>query len=158
MTQNNLGIALEEQGIRTSGEESPRLLGEAVAAYRSALEVFTREQLPGRWMVSRKNEGLALEALGRFAEAAVAYREVLELDPENSGLVHTLLLLYNDRLHDAASALKLAESWLERHSEDAWVAMLLPEWLFATRNFQKPAFRAFQVMWGSGTTHRSRLR
>jgi hypothetical protein len=45
MTQNNLGIALRDQGIRTGGAQSTELLAQAVAAYRSALEVYTRGQL-----------------------------------------------------------------------------------------------------------------
>ena len=39
MTQNNLGVALQEQGIRTGGEAGAHLLAEAVTAYRQALEV-----------------------------------------------------------------------------------------------------------------------
>ena len=46
MTQNNLGNALRDQGIRTGGERGIQLLAEAVAAYRQALEVRTRETLP----------------------------------------------------------------------------------------------------------------
>ncbi|MCP4933392.1 MAG: TIR domain-containing protein, partial [bacterium] len=49
MTQNNLGSALQEQGIRTGGEEGRRLLAEAVDAYRNALQVRTRAQLPQQW-------------------------------------------------------------------------------------------------------------
>ena len=40
MTQNNLGNALQEQGIRTGGEAGAHLLAEAVTAYRQALEVL----------------------------------------------------------------------------------------------------------------------
>ena len=42
MTQNNLGNALQELGTRSGGEEGRKLLEEAVAAYRSALEVYTK--------------------------------------------------------------------------------------------------------------------
>jgi len=61
MTQNNLGAALQEQGIRTGGEEGARLLGEAVTAYRSALEVFTRAQLPQQWATTQNNLGNSLK-------------------------------------------------------------------------------------------------
>ena len=44
MTQNNLGSALQNQGIRTGGVHGTELLAQAVDAYRSALEVRTREQ------------------------------------------------------------------------------------------------------------------
>jgi tetratricopeptide (TPR) repeat protein len=42
-TQNNLGTALSQRGVRTGGEAGAVLLAEAVAAYRSVLEVFTLE-------------------------------------------------------------------------------------------------------------------
>jgi hypothetical protein len=45
-TQNNLGAALCDLGTRSGGEEGRKLLGEAVAAYRSALEVRTKADLP----------------------------------------------------------------------------------------------------------------
>jgi len=41
MTQNNLGIALQDQGIRTDGAKGADLLADAVTAYRAALEVYT---------------------------------------------------------------------------------------------------------------------
>jgi hypothetical protein len=47
MTQNNLGIALK-QAARSEGAKGAELLAQAVTAYRSALEVYTREQLPQR--------------------------------------------------------------------------------------------------------------
>ena len=46
ITQNNLGNALQDQGIRTAGEAGTALLAEAVAAFRAALEVRTREDMP----------------------------------------------------------------------------------------------------------------
>jgi len=44
MTQNNLGLALHEQGLRTGGAAGRRLLAEAVAAFRGALAVFRTAQ------------------------------------------------------------------------------------------------------------------
>ncbi|MGF1640612.1 MAG: tetratricopeptide repeat protein, partial [Rhodospirillales bacterium] len=59
-------------------------LGEAVAAYRAALEEFTREQVPLDWAATQNNLGLALAALGeresgtaRLEEAMAAYRAAL---------------------------------------------------------------------------------
>jgi tetratricopeptide (TPR) repeat protein len=43
---NSLGISLEEAEIRTSGADIQKLLDEAVAAYRDALAVFTKELFP----------------------------------------------------------------------------------------------------------------
>jgi hypothetical protein len=39
MTQNNLGGALAELGTRSGAEQGRKLLEDALAAYRSALEV-----------------------------------------------------------------------------------------------------------------------
>ena len=45
-TQNNLGLTLQEQAIRTGGSKRAELLAQAMAAYRSALEVYTHEIFP----------------------------------------------------------------------------------------------------------------
>ena len=37
-THEDLGVALFNQGVRATGADKPRLLGEAVAAYRAALD------------------------------------------------------------------------------------------------------------------------
>ena len=60
MTQNNLGIALQEQGIRTGGQSGAELLSQAVVAYREALTVRTRDSLPQYWANSQYNLGLGL--------------------------------------------------------------------------------------------------
>ena len=60
MTQNNLGIALWDQAARTEGPKGAELLAQAVSAYRSALEVRTREQLPQDWAMTQNNLGVAL--------------------------------------------------------------------------------------------------
>jgi hypothetical protein len=46
MTQINLGNALRNLGMCSEGEAGRRYLEEAVAAFRAALEVYTREALP----------------------------------------------------------------------------------------------------------------
>jgi hypothetical protein len=45
-TQNNLGVALWDQANRPEGLKGVELLAQAVSAFGSALEVYTREQLP----------------------------------------------------------------------------------------------------------------
>ena len=57
MTQNNLGIALWTLGERESGTAR---LEEAVAAYRAALEEWTRERVPLDWAKTQNNLGNAL--------------------------------------------------------------------------------------------------
>ena len=61
MTQNNLGNALPRLGERESGTAR---LEEAVAAYRAALEEWTRERVPLDWATTQNNLGNALGALG----------------------------------------------------------------------------------------------
>jgi hypothetical protein len=60
MTQNNLADALSDLASASVGTERARLLAEAVAAYRSALEVFTRESLPQDWADTQNNLALVL--------------------------------------------------------------------------------------------------
>ena len=62
MTQNNLGNALLEMGRRKGDAER---LEEAVAAYRAALEEYTREGSPAEWAMTQNNLGNALLPSGR---------------------------------------------------------------------------------------------
>jgi hypothetical protein len=65
------------------------LLGEAVATYRAALKVYTREQFPQNWATTQNNLGNALnnqaewseraEAVRLLSEAVAAYRSALEI-------------------------------------------------------------------------------
>ena len=75
---------------RASGEpEGARRLAEAVEAYRQALTVFTRDDLPQDWATTQDNLGNMLQALGerqggaegsrRLAEAVDAYRQALTI-------------------------------------------------------------------------------
>src|SRR5262249_3185457 len=60
----NLGIALEELGTRSTGEQSAQYLEQSVTAHRAALEVRTREQLPQDWATTQNNLGIVLKELG----------------------------------------------------------------------------------------------
>src|SRR5215213_6794316 len=69
-------------GERESGTER---LEEAIAAYRAALEEWTRERVPLDWATTQNNLGTALQALGeresgtaRLEEAVAACRAALE--------------------------------------------------------------------------------
>ena len=80
--QNNLGTALWTLGERESGTAR---LEEAVAAYRAALEEWTRDRVPLDWATTQNNLGNALRTLGeresgtaRLEEAVAAYRAALE--------------------------------------------------------------------------------
>lgn len=89
MTQNNLAVALWDQAARIEGTKGEELLAEAVGAYRNALEVYTRGQLPQNWAATQNNLGLALRAQAKrtegkrsaelLAQAVAAYRNALEV-------------------------------------------------------------------------------
>ena len=55
--RTNLGNALKTLGERESGTAR---LEEAVAAYRAALEEWTRERVPLEWATTQNNLGNAL--------------------------------------------------------------------------------------------------
>ena len=56
----SLGISLQEAGTRSKGADIRKLLGEAVAAYRTALTVYTQAELPQQWATTQNNLGNAL--------------------------------------------------------------------------------------------------
>ncbi len=86
-TQQNLAIALRNQGSRTAGPEGAALLAEAIEAYRAALTVRTREDHPVQWATTQQNLANALRTQGArtagpegaalLAEAIGAYRAAL---------------------------------------------------------------------------------
>src|SRR4029450_2313308 len=87
--QHNPGMVLAILGERASGEESAQYLQQSVAAYRAALEVRTREQLPQQWASTQNNLGMVLAVLGERAsggqgaqyleQSLAAYRAALEV-------------------------------------------------------------------------------
>ena len=70
MSQTNLGTALWQQGRRADGEQGVKLLGAAGAAYRRALEVYTREQHPQHWAALQNNLGTVFLEQGQWAQGA----------------------------------------------------------------------------------------
>jgi hypothetical protein len=50
---NNLGNVLRDQGERTAGQKGNDLLGQAVEAFKLALQVYTRDQLPQYWAMTK---------------------------------------------------------------------------------------------------------
>jgi len=94
-TENNLGgvlLILGEQ-ISEDDEEEVKYLNESVAAFRTALEVRTRELLPLEWATTQQNLGAVLSTLAAVAsrasedekkvkylkDAVVAFRAALEV-------------------------------------------------------------------------------
>ena len=83
VTQGNLGNALLEAGL--SERAGPRVCTEAVAAYRAALEVKTRERVPLDWAKTQNNLGRRALELGQresgtahLEEAVAAFQAALE--------------------------------------------------------------------------------
>jgi tetratricopeptide (TPR) repeat protein len=89
LTQNNLANALSDQAPQAEGAEAVTVLGQAVEAYRQALEIRTREHFPQDWAATQYNLGAALEELGTrsgaeegrkpLEDAVAAYRSALEV-------------------------------------------------------------------------------
>ena len=52
-TEVDVGITHDELGIRVEGKAGNEHLAAAITAYRSALEVYTREQLPQQWALTQ---------------------------------------------------------------------------------------------------------
>ena len=87
--QNNLAIALRNQGSRTGGEQGTALLAGAVSAYRAALRVWTEADHPVDWAMAQNNLGTALQEQGSrtggaqgatlLAEAVSACRAALRV-------------------------------------------------------------------------------
>jgi transcriptional regulator with XRE-family HTH domain len=87
--QNNLAVALANQGSRTGGAAGAALLGQAVDANRAALEVRTRADHPVDWAMTTQNLAFALQHQGSrtgaaagaalLGQAVAAYRAALEV-------------------------------------------------------------------------------
>ena len=59
-----MGGTQAELGIRGEGKAANEHLTDAITAYRTALEVYTRERLPQVWAAVQTNLGNALQAQG----------------------------------------------------------------------------------------------
>ncbi len=57
LSADDLGGALSDQGFRVGGEAAAGLLGEAVAAFRAALRVWTEAAHPVDWAATQNNLG-----------------------------------------------------------------------------------------------------
>ena len=140
-TQNNLGIALEEQGIRTGGERGTQLLAEAVAAYRQALEVRTRETLPPQWAQTHNNLAKAYVALKDWPNAAASYINMLQVYPDAEEAYSAASRLYHEILFQFPEAFALNQHWLERHPNDLSALSDFAEKHFTTGRFAECAQR-----------------
>jgi tetratricopeptide (TPR) repeat protein len=141
MTQNNLGAALSNQGIRTGGERGTQLLAEAVAAYRQALEVRTRETLVLQWARTHNNLAEAYVALEDWPNAAASYANVLQIYPDEEEVYRTASGIYHEILLQFPEAFALNQYWLERHPDDLSALSDFAEKHFTTGRFADCAQR-----------------
>src|ERR1017187_7826629 len=74
MTEINLGSAKFALSRLIQGAEAPRLLGEAVRAFRAALEVRTRGRFPWGWALAQNNLGAGLDDQAKQSQGAEAAR------------------------------------------------------------------------------------
>ena len=91
------GTSVGELGARSGGEEGRKLLEDEVTAYRSALEVRSKADLPQDWAQTQNNLGNALGELGArsggeegrklLEDAVAAYRSALEVRTSVSRLI-----------------------------------------------------------------------
>jgi tetratricopeptide (TPR) repeat protein len=134
MTQNNLGIALRDLAGRSEGAAGVQALNDAVSAFRSALEVRTREQLPQDWAATQNNLGIALRDLAGRSEGAAgvqalndavsAYRRALEVYTENVTPFYWLVATRNlaqayEQQQDWAKAREAYQQLLRRDPKNA---------------------------------------
>ena len=65
---HRITLVLHLQASETAERGTARLI-EAVSAYQSALEIWTREEVPLDWAMAQNNLGSALKDLGERREA-----------------------------------------------------------------------------------------
>src|SRR5262249_2079612 len=117
------------------GAEGVRLLGEAVAACREALKVFTREQAPPAWAMTQNNLAKAYFLLRNWLGAAEAYANVLTLYPTEEEAYTRASALYHEKLFNFQEAFSLNRQWLARHLDDLSAQAGIAEKLFTTGRF-----------------------
>ena len=72
--QNSIGNTLKEQATSVEGPDAARLFSEAAAAYRRALQVFTRDSMPQDWATTQHSLGYVLQEQGIRTNGAEATR------------------------------------------------------------------------------------
>jgi len=88
-SQNSIGNTLKEQATGVEGPDTVRLFSEAAAAYRRALQVFTRDSMPQDWATTQHSLGYVLQeqavrtngpdAARLLSDAVAAYKQALQV-------------------------------------------------------------------------------
>jgi len=108
-----------ELAERAEASERLKYLNEAVVAYRAALEVRTREQLPYDWAMTQNNLARTCLLLKDWAGASDAYANVLQVYPDYAEAYQRAADLYHEKLFKFDQAFALHQQWLARHEDDA---------------------------------------
>jgi hypothetical protein len=81
MTQYNLGMALTDEGERSTGDKARALLEQAVQAREHVLEVYTRARFPRYWAMTMRALAVAHKDLGDTTSADAESKAANEVDP-----------------------------------------------------------------------------
>lgn len=102
-TKANLGIALLGQANETEGPEKYRLLADAVAGCRAALEVRTRDATPQLWAITQASLG-----------AALLCQAIASEDPEAARLMVEACMAYGTAIKDGWTPPELSHEELQQ--------------------------------------------
>ena len=116
-------------GERQGGAEGLRRLAEAVEAYRQALTVYTRDDLPQQWAATQNNLGIALQIqirLDGFPKGLeqvdrLSQAEGIRNDPVAQASLRTLALVCQvatDQNAEASRAFASLVALIERQPDD----------------------------------------
>ena len=72
--QHDLALTLHVLGERSEGSAAIEALDEALAIYRLALGVRTRDIAPAEWAATQRLAGVALRQLGKITDASAGGR------------------------------------------------------------------------------------
>jgi tetratricopeptide (TPR) repeat protein len=144
-TQLFMGVVLVLQSERSGGAEGERMLGEAITAYREALEGFSRENWSrgsgwsggSMWAETQDNLGRAYMLLKKWNDAAVCFENALT-KPSYKGYIgsyQSLASIYHERLFEYEKAFDLHQEILSRFPQDTNALAGLAEAHFTTGRY-----------------------
>ncbi|MBL8150154.1 MAG: hypothetical protein JNN15_09530, partial [Blastocatellia bacterium] len=114
---------------------SVKLLAEAVEAYKQALSVRTKEELPQQWATTQNNLAYTYLLLNDPLNTVECYVNVLTVYPKNRRAYLTVSLLTQNFLFDYDGAYRNSQKWLEHSPEDLFAQVSFAEQLFTTGRF-----------------------
>ena len=85
-------------------------------------------------------------ALAKWEDAAISFRNTLEIYPDYVDGYSALANVYHEKLFDFAAALALHEDWLKRHPEDLSARVDFAEALFTAGRFERTVDQVSQLL------------